>query len=306
MPEARVANRRNHGHGAHDDDAAYRKNWKNSNFASIVKRFAKRKISIIGLVIILFLLLAAILAPYIAPYDYKEIDPINANLTPNAEHWFGTDSQGRDIFSRILFGARYSLTIGFASSLFGVGMGIIFGAIAGFFGGKVEGTILRVCDVIQSIPNILLCIVISQALGAGIFATAFALSFYSIPGIARLLRATMMSVRDLEFVEAAKAIDCSKSRIMMKHILPNCLAPIIVSFSLSIGMKIMASAGLSFIGLGIQEPIPEWGAMISAGRRFLRYYPHLVIFPGIFVALVVLSFNLVGDGLRDALDPKLK
>lgn len=284
----------------------YKRSWKDTNWGGIVRRFAKNKVSVVGLTIIVILVILSAAAPLIAPYDYRAIDPLNANLTPCAEHWFGTDAQGRDILSRILYGGRYSLTIGVVSSLVGIIIGVIFGALAGFFGGKVETVILRVCDIIQSIPNTLLCICISQVLGSGFFATCMALSVYSIPGTVRLLRATMMSVREQEFVEAAKAIDCSPTRIMIKHILPNCMAPLIVSFSMSIGMKIMSSAGLSFLGLGIQEPMAEWGAMISAGRKVLRHAPHLVIFPGIFVALVVLSFNLVGDGLRDALDPKLR
>lgn len=289
-----------------DEGENYKRTWKDSNLGGIMCRFAKNKVALVGMIIILFLVIISAAAPLIAPYDYRAIDPLNANLAPCREHWFGTDAQGRDILSRILYGGRYSLMIGVMASLVGVAIGMVFGALAGFFGGWVETLILRICDIIQSIPNILLCICVSQVLGSGFFATCMALSVYSIPGTVRLLRATMMSVREQEFVEAAKAIDCSPVRIMMKHILPNCLAPIIVSFSMSIGMKIMSSAGLSFLGLGIQEPMAEWGAMISAGRKYLRYAPHLVIFPGIFVALVVLSFNLVGDGLRDALDPKLR
>lgn len=288
------------------ENAPYKRTWKNTNWGGILCRFARNKVSVIGLVIIAILVFLAIFAPLLAPYDYQAIDPLNAKLGPSAEHLFGTDAQGRDIFSRILYGARYSLMIGVAASVVGIVIGMIFGALAGFFGGWVETVILRICDIIQSIPNTLLCICVSQVLGSGFFATCMALSVYSIPGTVRLLRATMMSVREQEFVEAAKAIDCSSARIMLKHILPNCMAPIIVSFSMSVGMKIMSSAGLSFLGLGIQEPMPEWGAMISAGRKYLRYAPHMVIFPGIFVALVVLSFNLVGDGLRDALDPKLR
>jgi len=305
MPETIVKNPEG-GNGSAPAAETYKRGWKDSSFYGVMKRFAKNKVSVIGLVIILLLVLTAIFADYIAPYDYRRVDPVHKNMLPNAQHWFGTDAQGRDIFSRIVYGARYSLSIGVIASLVGTLLGVIFGALAGFFGGWVETVILRICDIIQSIPNILLCICVSQVFGSGFFATAMALSVYSIPGTTRLLRATMMSVRDQEFVEAARAIDCSPARIMFKHILPNCMAPLIVSFSMAIGMKIMSSAGLSFLGLGIQEPIPEWGAMISAGRRFLRVAPHLVIFPGLFVALVVLSFNLVGDGLRDALDPKLR
>jgi peptide/nickel transport system permease protein len=282
------------------------KSWKDSSFFVVMEQFAHNKSAVVGLVIILLLVLMALLAPFLSPYDYAAIDPMNANQKPSAEHWFGTDGYGRDILSRIIYGGRYSLMIGFSSSLFGTLVGVFFGSLAGYFGGWVETVILRFCDIIQSIPNILLCIIVSQTLGAGYFSTVIALSLYSIPELTRLLRATMLNLREQEFVEASKAINSGDLRIMVSHILPNCLAPVIVTFSIGIGMKIMSSAGLSFLGLGIQEPIPEWGAMIAAGRAFLRYHPQLIIFPGIFVALVVLSFNIVGDGLRDALDPKLR
>jgi peptide/nickel transport system permease protein len=290
------------------DKAEYirEKSWKDFTFFVVMKQFARNKSAVVGLIIILLLVLMALFAPLLTPYDYAAIDPMNANETPSAAHWFGTDGYGRDIFSRIMYGGRYSLMIGFSSSLFGTIVGVFFGSIAGYFGGWVETAILRVCDIMQSIPNILLCIIVSQTLGAGYFSTVIALSLYSIPELTRLLRATMLNLREQEFVEASKAINSSDLRIMLSHILPNCLAPVIVTFSIGIGMKIMSSAGLSFLGLGIQEPTPEWGAMIAAGRAFLRYHPHLIIFPGIFVALVVLSFNIVGDGLRDALDPKLR
>jgi peptide/nickel transport system permease protein len=231
---------------------------------------------------------------------------MNANKPPNAEHWFGTDLYGRDILSRIIYGARYSLMIGLSASLLGTLTGVILGLISGYFAGMVETLILRFCDVIQSIPNMLLCIVVSQALGRGLFPTVVALSFYSLPTTTRLLRSVILSQREQEYIEAARVINCSHLRILVSHLLPNCMSPIIVGFSGTIGHKILSSAGLSFLGLGIQEPIAEWGAMLSAGRSQLRYAPHAVFFPGIFVALVVLSFNLIGDCLRDSLDPKLR
>ena len=289
-----------------DDTLLRERTWKDTTFFTVLKQFSRNKMALTGLVIILIIVITGIFAPIIAPYNYATIDPINANMSPNAEHWFGTDAYGRDILSRIIHGARYSLAIGVLASLLGTVVGVFFGSIAGYFGGKVESLILRACDVIQSIPNILLCIIVSQALGRGFFPTIIALSFYSIPEMVRILRATMMSLREQEFIEASRAINCSNLRILVSHILPNCMSPIIVSFSLGIGMKIMSSAGLSFLGLGVQDPIPEWGAMISAGRAQLRYAPHVVLFPGLFVALVVLAFNIVGDGLRDSLDPKLR
>jgi peptide/nickel transport system permease protein len=271
-----------------------------------MQQFSRNKFAIAGLVIIFLMTMMAIFAPLLAPYNFKAVDPVNANQAPNSQHWFGTDVQGRDILSRIIFGSRYSLSIGILATAMGAAVGIVLGCIAGYFGGKTETIIMRLCDVLQSIPSILLTIIISQAFGGGFLMTAVALSIYSIPGLVRLLRATILSIREQEFVDAARLINCSRFRIMVRHILPNCLAPVIVTFSSSVGMKILSSAGLSFLGLGIQEPMPEWGAMITAGRKFLRYYPYMIIFPGIFIALVVLSFNMVGDGLRDAMDPKLR
>jgi len=286
--------------------AVRERTWKDSSFGRVFVQFTRNKAAVVGIILIFLLIIMAIIAPVIAPYNYTAIDPIHANEAPSARHLFGTDSFGRDILSRIFFGARASLGIGIGSSLIGVIIGVIFGSIAGFFGGIVESLILRICDVIQSIPNILLCILISQLLGQGLFPTMVALAFYSIPEVVRLLRSSMMSLRDQEFIEASRAINCSKLRILCVHMLPNSLSSVIVSFSIGVGMKIMNSAGLSFLGLGIQEPMAEWGAMISAGRAAMRYAPHVVLIPGIFVAIVVLAFNIVGDGLRDSLDPKLR
>jgi peptide/nickel transport system permease protein len=280
--------------------------WKDTTFFIVFRQFSRNKMALSGLILILALALMGIFAPFMAPYDYAAINPVNANQAPDAQHFFGTDAYGRDILSRIIWGARFSLSLGICSGLLGMVVGIIFGAIAGYIGGKTETLILRACDVIQSIPNMLLCIIISQALGRGFLPTIVALAFYRIPEIIRILRSCMLSLREQEFIEAERAINCSNTRILVSHILPNCLSPLIISFSIGIGMKIMSSAALSFLGLGIQEPTAEWGAMIAAGRSQLRYAPHVVLFPGIFIALVVLAFNIIGDGLRDSLDPKLK
>lgn len=289
-----------------DEHLLRERTWKDTTFFIVMKQFSRNKMALVGLVIIVLLILIGILAPVISPYNYIEVDPLNANQAPTAAHWFGTDAYGRDIFSRILWGARYSLGIGVGSSLIGVVVGILFGSIAGYFGGMVETLILRACDVIQSVPNILLCIIVSQMLGPGVFPTMIALAMYSIPEVVRILRSSMLSLREQEFVEACRAINCPNLRILISHILPNSLSPVIVSFSVGVGMKIMNSAGLSFLGLGIQEPMAEWGAMIALGKSQLRYAPHVALFPGLFVAIVVLAFNIVGDGLRDSLDPKLR
>lgn len=274
--------------------------------SSKLNKFFQNKLAATGTAILLIFVVLTLFAPLICQYSYSQVDPMNACLAPSTEHLLGTDTLGRDIFSRIIYGARYSLSLGVVAELLGLAIGIVFGCLAGYFGGIVDTIILRICDVIQSIPSILLCICISQVLGAGFFPTVLALCFAGIPQVVRLLRANMLTIREQEFVEAAHAINCTDIRIMFRHILPNCLAALIINSSNGIGAKIMASASLSFLGLGVQEPLPEWGAMLAAGKNLFRYHPHLVIVPGIFIAITILAFNLLGDGLRDALDPKLR
>lgn len=280
--------------------------WRDKSFFIVVKQFLRNKTALFGLALIIIMILVGILAPVIAPYSPTGINPRNGNLAPSLQHLFGTDQFGRDVFTRVLYGARVSILIGVCSSGFGVILGIVFGAIAGYFGGAVENVLLRICDVIQSIPNTLMCIIICQSLGGGMIPTIFALSIYTIPEVTRIMRSSIITLREQEFIEACRATNCSSLQIMVSHIIPNCLSPVIVSFSVGIGMKIMTSASLSFLGMGIQEPTAEWGAMISAARANMRYAPHAVLFPGLFVALTVLAFNFVGDGLRDSLDPKLR
>lgn len=288
-------------------DPAYvpQKTWKDGAFFQFCHKFAKRKTAVLGLIIIAIMVFCAVFAPILAPYDYTAVDPVNAFQSPSQEHWFGTDNLGRDIFSRILFGTRYSLAISVCSEGLGFCVAVVIGAIAGYFGGILENVILRLCDVLQSLPSILLCIVVSQCLGTGLGATIIALSISGIPTLIRLLRSSMISVRELEYVEAARAINAKKPVIMFKHVVSNCLAPVLVASTGAIGYKIITSASLSFLGLGIQEPMPEWGAMIAVAKNYFRYYPYLVIIPGIVIALCCLSLNLIGDGVRDALDPKL-
>ena len=279
---------------------------KKKNNNSVLGRFVKNKLAIVGFIILLIIVLLAVLAPLIATHDYTAIDVKNADQFPSAEHIMGTDTYGRDIWSRLVYGARYSLLIGVCAQAVSIALGIFFGSFAGYFGGGVDNVILRICDILQAIPGTLLAIVISQALGSGFIQTVFALSAGTIPMGVRMVRATMLSVREQEFVEAAKAIDCGHLRIMFKHVLPNSLAPIIITASMGIGSAIMQSSGLSYLGLGIQEPAAEWGAMLSLAKAKMRYCPYQVIIPGCAIALVILAFNLIGDGLRDALDPKLR
>lgn len=279
---------------------------KNSEFVRVMKQMSKNKLAMIGLAIFIVEIVLAILAPYISPYSYTKMDMTACFATPSATHFFGCDDMGRDIFSRVLYGARYSISIGILAVGFAVVIGCVIGAIAGYFGGQVDNIIMRLLDIIQAIPGMLMMIVISAVLGPGYFNTIIAMSFGTIPGMARMLRAQMLKERTNEYIEAATSINCSTFRIIFHHLIPNCLSPIIVQATMGVGQTITLAAGLSFIGLGVQPPIPEWGAMLSASRQFMRQAPHLVVFPGLAIAVTVLALNLMGDGLRDALDPKLK
>ncbi|MCD8129783.1 MAG: ABC transporter permease [Lachnospiraceae bacterium] len=286
------------------EDQEYRRSFKDSAGYATLRRFCRNRLTIFGAVIIVILILMAIFAPYLSPYSYSTPDPLNAYETPNLTHWFGTDKLGRDIFTRICYGARYSLSLGVFAELAGLAVGIVLGCLAGYFGGLVDNLILRFCDVLQAIPSILLTIIIAQVLGSGYVPTVIALGITGMPQVVRLLRGQLLSLREEEYIDAAKMVNSASGRIMFKHLLPNAIAPLIINSSMGIGAKIMTSASLSYLGLGIQEPLPEWGAMLAAGKEYFRYYPHLVLIPGLFIAITVLAFNLVGDGLRDALDTK--
>ena len=279
---------------------------KNSEFLRVMKQLSRNKTAVLGLVILLIEIVLAILAPYIAPYDYTEMDFMNMFATPSKAHLFGCDDLGRDIFSRILIGARYSLSCGILATLIGTVIGMAIGAIAGFFGGKTDNIIMRILDVIQAIPGMVMMIVMSAVLGPGFINTIIAMAFGTIAGMARMLRAQMLKVRENEYIEASVSINCSKARIILDHLIPNCMSPMIVQATMGVAQTITTASGLSFIGLGVQPPAPEWGAMLSGSRQFIRQAPHLVIFPGLAIAVTVLALNMMGDGLRDALDPKLK
>ena len=282
------------------------KETRESSFREFLKRLAKNKLALTGGVIFLLIILVTIFADFIAPYDWQAIDPANAYAPCTMAHPFGTDMYGRDIFSRVLYGGRWSLTLGIAASLFSNIGGIIVGSIAGYFGGKVDYCIMRFIDVLQCIPGILLTICIATVLGTGLFNTILAMSFGGIWGGARMLRGQILTVREQEYVEAAKATNVSKFRIIMKYVLPNSIQPTIINACMGIGGNIMGAAGLSFLGLGIQAPIPEWGSMLNDSRVYMRYYPAMMIAPLIMISLTVLSVSLFGDGLRDAMDPRLK
>ena len=279
---------------------------KQSEFVRVFKELRKNSTAMLGLCILLVEIILVILAPVIAPYDYTAMDIVAAQQGPSAAHWFGTDELGRDIFSRVFYGGRYSISMGVLAVMISTTVGMTIGAIAGYFGGKVDNILMRLLDVIQSLPAMLLSIVLSAVLGPGYFNTILALSVNGMPASARMLRAQMMKVRGNEYIEAAQSINCSKFRIIVRHMIPNSFSPNIVQATMSIAHMIVMAASLSFIGLGVQPPTPEWGAMLTGARQFIRQCPHMVIFPGLAIAVTVLAVNLMGDGLRDALDPKLK
>jgi peptide/nickel transport system permease protein len=277
-----------------------------SEFAIVARRLSKNPLAVISFFVAVFLVLMAIFAPLIAPYPYDKQDLMHTRAAPSAQHFFGTDELGRDVFSRVIWGSRYSLSIGILAVLLGTVVGMFLGAIAGYFGGLSDDIIMRFIDILQSIPGILLAITVSVVLGPGFFNSMLALSIGGIPMGVRLTRASILNIRSQEYLEAATSINASTPRIITHHVLPNSFSPLLVSSTMSIGNVIMAAAMLSFIGLGIQPPTPEWGSMIAGGRNLIRTCPWMVTFPGIFIMLTVLALNLFGDGLRDALDPKLK
>ena len=277
-----------------------------SEFLIVLKQLSYNKMAILGAVILIAELVLVLLAPVISPYNYETMDVNSIAQTSSAAHWFGTDDLGRDILSRILYAGRYSITMGIFSVVISTIIGIIIGAIAGYFGGWVDNAIMRFLDIIQSLPGLLLSIVLSAVLGAGYLNTILALSVNGIPGQARLLKAQMLKVRGSEYIEAAQSINCSRFRIIVRHMIPNSISPLIVQSTMGVANMIIMAASLSFIGLGVQPPTPEWGAMLSYSREFIRSFPHMAVFPGLAIAITVLSLNLMGDGLRDALDPKLR
>lgn len=270
------------------------------------KRLRRNRLAMLGMIILILLVACAILAPFITPYDYAESD-YNAVLQgPTVQHLFGTDNFGRDIFSRCIYGTRYSLPIGIISILISSLVGGTLGAIAAYYGGRADMLIMRFMDIYQSIPNMLLAIAISAALGASLRNLIIAIALGTLPVYARVVRSALLTVKQKEYIEASRAIGAATRRQIIIHMLPNCFGPIIVQMTFSVAAAILTASSLSFLGLGISPPDPEWGSMLSAGKQFFQTAPHMLIFPGVMIAITVLSLNLFGDGLRDALDPKLK
>lgn len=277
-----------------------------SLWADAWHRLKKNWTAMFGLYLIIFLVIVALFAPMIAPYDPFQINLIETVKAPSKAHWFGTDYYGRDILSRVIYGTRISMTVGLVVQLITLVIGVAFGAVAGYFGGKMDMFLMRIVDVIMSFPGLLFIIAVRVALGPGLFNVFIAMSVVGWTGKARIVRSQVLALRETEFIDAARALGASTPKIIIRHILPNCMAPMIVSITMGIAGVIMSEAGLSFLGLGVQEPIPSWGSIVNEGLPYLRVAPWYTLFPGLAIAMLVLAFNLLGDGLRDVLDPKLK
>lgn len=289
-----------------DADLITKKYSKRSMSAEVFHRFRKNKGAVVGMCIIAFFVLLFIISLFI---DYNTVTKSNAKAMFTAPCWqypFGTDHMGRNIFLRVIYGTRYSLAIGVGVVVIALVFGVLAGAIAGYYGGKVDIIIMRCSDVLASIPGMLFAMVLMTTLGQNLVNLILAVGISSIPVYLRITRASVLTIRGQEYVEAAKAIGLSDFRIIFTQVLPNGLSPVIVTVTTSLGLSIIIAAGLSFIGFGVPVPKPEWGSLISAGREYARTASWIMTFPGFAIMLVVLAFNLMGDGLRDALDPKLK
>jgi peptide/nickel transport system permease protein len=281
---------------------------KQSRFREVWRQYSRNKGAVVGLIVVLMIILVAVFSDLIWDYgtDVIGMNVQNRLISPSLEHPFGTDNFGRDMLARVGYGTRYSLIIGFSAVLFGLAIGLPVGASAGYIGGRYDDIVMRFLDAFDIIPNILLSITIVSAMGANLLNLTIALAVSSVPILARITRASVMTVRFNEYIESAKAISGSSLYIIFRHVLPNCFSPILVQCTLRIGVTIISASSLSFIGLGVPLPTPEWGALLSASRGFILQAPYLSVIPGLAIMITVMAINLVGDGLRDALDPKLK
>ena len=269
-------------------------------------RLKRNKLAVVGMIILVLLVLVAIFANFIAPYGIDDQDYTNVLSKPTLQHPFGTDQYGRDIFSRVVYGTRISFPIGIICVFLAYAIGGFFGAIAAFYGGKADMIIMRIMDIFQSIPPMLMAIAIAASLGTGAVNLVVAISISTMPARARIVRSAVLSVKNNDYIESARAIGAGSRRQLLKYMLPNALGPILTNITFSIATAILTVSSMSYLGLGIAAPTPEWGSMLSAGRQLLRTAPHVLIFPGVAIMLTVLALNLFGDGLRDALDPRLK
>ena len=281
---------------------------KRSQLKSIWLQYRKNKLAMFGLAIFLVLVMIALTSGFFLDYDTQVIGQnMKERLSPPSRaHIFGTDEYGRDLFARIIWGTRISLFVGLFTVAIAMSAGSMIGAVAGYYGGRMDNVLMRIMDVFLAMPGTILAVAIVGALGPGIINVLLAMAICRIPQFARIVRSSIISIRGQEFVEAAKACGTKDGRIILRHILPNAVGPIVVQATLHMATTILGVAGLSFIGLGFEAPIPEWGSMLSAAKSQMRYQPYLMIFPGIAIMIAVLSLNLIGDGLRDALDPRMK
>ena len=279
---------------------------KSSKTKEFVKKFMKRKTAVAAFVILIFLLIIALIGPSIAPYDPGAFDYDNILAPPSAEHWFGTDQFGQDIFSRLLAGTPLTLGVALSSVIVGAALGTVLGLLAGYYGGWIEMLVMRGADVMFSFPDILLAIAIVALLGPGIINVFIAVAVFTVPSFARMMRSATLAVKGSLYVEVSRSLGCKDGRILFLHIFPGTIQSLIVNFTMRIGSAIMAASGLSFLGFGANVTDPEWGAMLSQSRSYLATAPHMVYFPALVIFITVLAFNLFGDGLRDTLDPKIK
>lgn len=279
-----------------------------SQMGEVWHQFRRNKGAMVGSAIVLIIVFVALFADVFLDYDTQVVGQNVAERLqwPSARHWFGTDELGRDIFFRVLYGTRFSCSVGLVAVTIGLVIGVTLGAIAGFYGGTLEEVIMRGTDILGAVPNMLMAIVIVSVLGQSIWNLMLAVGITSVPQFVRITRAAVLTVRNQEYVEASKAIGLSNRRIIFKHILPNCLSPIIVQATLRVASAIISASSLSFLGLGVPAPSPEWGALLSGGRKYIRDYSYMTLFPGLAIMITVLALNMMGDGLRDSLDPKLK
>ncbi len=283
-----------------------KKEQKYSFWRDAWRRLRRNRTAVLGMVIIILLLLAAIFAPAIIPYSYTSTDVMAMYQTPNADHWFGTDNLGRDIFSRCIYATRVSIPIGIVSAVVSVFVGGVFGLIAAYFAGAVDLFLMRVMDVLQAIPSMMMAIIVIAALGTGTVPLLIAVGMSCVPQFAKTVRSAVLTVRSNEYIDASRSLGAGNLRLMFRHIIPNCVGFVLIVCVQIISGNIMFISSLSYIGLGITPPTPEWGAMLSAAKTYIQTYPHMVIFPGLMIMLTVFGFNLFADGVRDALDPRLK
>lgn len=280
---------------------------KRSQTLEVWRRLKKSKVAIVGLVILIFLIFIAIFADVLVDYDVALHQDLTQNLQgPSSEHWLGTDSFGRDILARVIHGSRISLSIGFVSVIISLLIGGAIGSIAGYYGGTLDIIIMRFIDVLMAIPSMLMCICVVTVLGPGMSNLLVAITISYVATFCVIVRSSILTIKNSDYIEAARATGVGTCQIILKHIIPNTMGPIMVQATLSIGSVILSAAGLSFVGLGVMPPTPEWGSILTEGKEFIRTAPHIVLFPGIAIMLAVMSLNFLGDGLRDALDPRLK